>query len=491
MKVVLSTPPGRTTELWPPLGLLYIASSNMARRLDEIKVIDAFCENLTRDQLVDRVKTERPDIFGMNCTTHTFLGAVETMSKVHEALPETVLVMGGFHATFAAQRILRAYPFLDYIIRGEAENAFPELLAEVERGEEPREVEGVAYIQNGREVMNPVAIVEDLDSLPFPERSLLGGLDYGYSHRNIKLTFGKFTTVSTSRGCPYKCTYCSCAAFSHNRWRGRSAENVVAELEQLQGEGYECCVFVDDNLSHDRKRLERICELIRARGVKMRFYCETRVDGVSPELLRTMKRAGFDVIYFGVESACEHVLEYYKKTITPEKAARAIEMAKDAGMVVVSSFIMGAPVESLEDMRRTIDFIRDTKPHAIQINTLDCLIGTQIWDDLVKQGVVGGDDWKRNHRIYEYNKLGPTKKQLDDIVNEGYAAYVDSWKRWGTLLDVSRLLVRNPTARRIVIGNALNPDVRRRISEGMRKHVDEPEHEVGSALERTPAGGAT
>ncbi|HLB67994.1 MAG TPA: cobalamin-dependent protein, partial [Thermoplasmata archaeon] len=122
MKVVLSTPPGQTTERWPPLGLLYIASNVRAHRSDRVQVIDAFCEGLDTHALVERAVKAKPDVFGINCSTHTFLSAVETLRKIREVLPEIVLVMGGFHATFAAQRILADYPFVDYVIKGEAEN---------------------------------------------------------------------------------------------------------------------------------------------------------------------------------------------------------------------------------------------------------------------------------------------------------------------------------------------------------------------------------
>ncbi|HEX7392937.1 MAG TPA: radical SAM protein [Thermoplasmata archaeon] len=469
MRVLLATPPGKTTELWPPLGLLYIASSLKSVRKDDVEVIDAFCENLTKEQIVERVVTAKPDVFGMNCSTHTFLDAAATLAMIKQRLPQTKIVMGGFHATFVAERILRACPQVDYIVKGEAERSFPKLLDAIESRVDIAGVEGISYIEDGMCRSSPPGRIDDLDVLPFPDRGLVPNVEYGYYHQNIKLTFGKFTTVCTSRGCPYACRYCSCAAFSQRHWRSRSAENVVAELEGLYRNGYECCVFVDDNFSLDKKRVLKMCDLIREKRIKMDFYCEARVDGVSPELLRAMKRAGFNVIYYGTESACQHVLDYYNKTITKEKAARAIESAKQAGMIVVSSFIFGAPVESGEDMRGTIDFIKGARPHAIQINILDCLVGTPIWDELVSKGVPKPDDWVTNHRIYEYGGSPLSRKELESMVDEGYAAYVDSWKSWSIVPELVKLLVKNRAARRIVLGNVLNPGVRKRISEGMKK----------------------
>jgi len=468
MKVLLSTPPGKTTELWPPLGPLYIASSLRSVRDDEVKVIDAYCENLGRGELVSRVVKEMPDVFGMNCSTHTFLETIETLREVRELLPQAKLVLGGFHATFAAERILSDYPFVDYIVKGEAEQSFPELVARIESGASPSDVEGICYSANGRTVVKPPALVEDLDSLPFPARDLVKEVEYGYFHQGIRLTFGKFTTLSSSRGCPYSCTYCSCAAFSEHKWRARSPENVVDELEHLYGEGYECVVFVDDNLTHDRKRIEKICDLIQSRRIKMRFYCEGRADSASFELMRKMKRAGFGVVYFGVESPQEHVLQYYKKTVSAEQAERAILEAKRAGLLVVTSYIVGAPVESLEDMKRTEEFIRKVRPHALQVNILDCLIGTEIWAGLEGEGVPGPDDWKTNHRIYEYSQNGMTKEVLEGVVNRCYNSHLEGWKTKQGAVEILNTLLSSEVARSVVLHNILRPEVRQRISDGSR-----------------------
>ena len=184
------------------------------------------------------------------------------------------------------------------------------LLDRIESGGNPDDVSGLCFIRNGRLVDNDFSLIEDLDSLPFPDRSPLMDVEYGYSHQGILLTPGKFTSICTSRGCPFHCNYCSCSVLSKGRWRSRSAENVVDELESLYREGYRICVFVDDSFTQDRKRVRRICELIRERAIRMCLYCEGRVDRADLELLTDMKRAGFDVIYFGAESASEHVLSY-------------------------------------------------------------------------------------------------------------------------------------------------------------------------------------
>lgn len=465
MKVVLSTPPGKTTELWPPLGLLYIASSMREQRSDDVRVIDAFCENLTDKELIERVVESDPSVFGMNCSTHTFLSTIETMRELRERLPNAKLVLGGYHATFANEKILKEYPFIDFILCGEGEYSFPALLDRIEKDEKPSDVDGIAFEDGGRIISRPFKLIEKLDSLPFPARELTDRVEYGYFHQNIKLTFGKFTTICTSRGCPYRCTYCSCAELSLRRWRARSAENVVDEMESLSDQGYECCVVVDDNFTQNRRRVEEICGQIRKRKIDLQFYCEGRVDVASYEMLRQMKDAGFNVIYYGVESASQNVLDYYKKNITPEKSGMAIDNAKKAGMLVVTSYIVGAPIESGEDIGRTIDFIRRSRPHAIQVNILDCLIGTPIWNDFERDGLVGPDDWKTNHRIYEYMEEHFSEDELTQFKKQAYKAHIDGWKNINLLTELVRLFMSNESARRIIFGNILNPNIRSKISE--------------------------
>jgi anaerobic magnesium-protoporphyrin IX monomethyl ester cyclase len=468
MRILLSTPPWKTTELWPPLGLLYIAGAVKRAREDEVVVVDAFCENLAPEQLVERAREQAPDVVGMNCSTHTFAAAMAVLEEIKRQLPEVVIVLGGYHATFAAPAILREYPFVDYIIKGEAEVAFPKLLDHIEAGTAPADVEGIVYRTPDGVEERPLALVEDLDALPFPDRGLLGDVEYGYYFQGIPLTFGRFTTISSSRGCPFSCSYCSCAAFSERRWRYRSAANVVDELEMLYRQGYRECVFVDDNFTHKVSRVEEICRLIEERGIRMKLYCEGRANHASLPLLKTMKKAGFNVIYFGAESASPHVLKYYNKKLTAEQNAEAVANAKRAGMLVITSYIVGAPVETKDDIRRTIAFAESLRPHGVQYNILDMLIGTPLWEELKEKGRLGPEDWKTNHRVYEYYPDRTSQEELESLVNDGYGSFIGAWKSFQGLRELARIVLVNPTARSIVLRNVRNPAALGAVKDGLR-----------------------
>lgn len=469
MKIMLTTPPWKTTEKWPPLGLLYLAGSLKKERGDEVVVVDAFCHNMTVEQLVDRVVRERPDVLGMNCSTHTFNATMEVMARAHELMPDLAIILGGYHATFATREILTGYRFIDYIIKGEAERSLPRLLDHMEAGTEPVDVDGISFIRSDGEVYErPLTLIEDLDSLDFPDRDLLGDFEYGYMFQGVPLTFGRFTTISTSRGCPFSCSYCSCAAFSERRWRPRGAGSVVDELEMLYRQGYRECVMVDDNFTQSIPRVEEICHQILERGIRMRLYCEGRAGHAQLPLLKQMKSAGFNVIYFGAESSSRNVLEYYNKRQTPERTAEAVANAKKAGMLVITSYILGAPIETREEMESTINFAQSLRPHGVQYNILDFLVGTPLWEEMKRNGTVKEGDWKTNHRVYEYFPEHASREELEGLVNEGYGSFIGAWKNGSGVLELLRTMAVNPTARRIVMGNITNPAARKMITDGLK-----------------------
>lgn len=464
MKVFLSTPPGRTGEKWPPLGLLSLSASiRHDRPQHQVVVVDAFCRDMGIPELLQAVERERPDILGLNCSTHTFQETIEFMRLASEALPDAWMILGGYHATFTAEHILRSYPFIDFIIKGEGEKALVQLLDRLESEQDPEDVDGISYLRGDEFMDRPLALIDDLDALPPLDRSELGDLEYGYVHQGIPLTFGRFTTMVSSRGCPYDCRYCSCASFSLRRWRSRSPESVVDELESLNKDGYKSVVFVDDNFTQRKDRAMKVCDLILERGIDMSLYCEGRVNNASKELLGRMKEAGFDVIFFGSESASTHVLEFYNKKVLPEQITEAVQNAKDVGMMVITSFIMGAPVETEDDLQRTVDFIRDLRPHAVEINILDYLVGTKLWQEKEDAGDLSPEDWKTNHRAYEYPG-SLSKETLQSYVDKGYAAYLDSWKCREGYRELLRLLRHNRTARRVIARNIFNRSTWRVIS---------------------------
>ncbi|MGQ9788190.1 MAG: B12-binding domain-containing radical SAM protein [Candidatus Hadarchaeaceae archaeon] len=395
MKTVLINPNTEDKErieneaAWPPLGLLYLGSVLQLEGHD-VKIIDNAVERLSVDRLSDRVKGEKPEIVGISALTPTFRQALAIAKAIKEKNPDVKLIFGNYHATFEYKRLLKKYPIVDCVVLGEGEKTFPELIRALEEENGIKRVRGVAFRKENRVIKTPPREpIQDLDKFPFPDRSLLES-KYRSELVGLLATAGKFTTVLSSRGCPYACRYCACSAFSLGKVRFRSPENVVAEMELLYSQGYEEVGFVDDNLLLNRKRVEKICELLRTRKVKLNLWAEGRVDQASVGILRKFSQAGCRTIYFGIESASQKVLDYYGKHITPQMSKRTVSNAKKAGIEnVIGSFIVGAPIETREDVRKTFDFALSLRGMDFpQMNILNLSPGMELWNQAVKDGLL-------------------------------------------------------------------------------------------------------
>lgn len=377
---------------WPPLGLLYIGTVLQGAG-HEVKVIDNARIQLLVENIAELVKKENPEVVGISALTPTFRQGVKLAQAIKEKNPEIKIVFGNYHPTFEYERLLKNCPFVDCVVLGEGEHTFLEFVNAVESDGKMKDIKGIAFRHNGGIVKTPPRpFYRELDELPFPDRTLL---EQEYRSELIGMlgSSGKFTTVLTSRGCPYSCRYCACSAFSSRVVRFRSPENVVEEIEQLWGQGYEEIGFVDDNLLLNKKRVEKICDLLRARKIKLNMWAEARVDQAWHETLKKFARAGCKTIYYGIESATQAVLDYYGKTITPDLSRKAVANAKKAGIEnIIGSFIVGAPIETREDIRRTFDFALSLRGMDFpQMNVLSLAPGMQLWDEAIKSGYLDED----------------------------------------------------------------------------------------------------
>ena len=238
---------------------------------------------------------------------------------------------------------------------------------------------------------------------------------------------GKFTTMITSRGCPYACTYCACAAFSSRRVRCRSPESVVTEMEMLWNEGYEEIGFVDDNLFVNRQRVDKICDLLKEKKIKLNLWAEGRVDNASHEILHKFARVGCKTIYFGIESGNQKVLDYYKKDISPDLSRKAIRNCKKAGIEnVIGSFIVGAPFEAKEDIRRTFDFALSLDGMDFpQINVLTLSPGTDLWNTAITEGYLDKEKyWDRDVAAVNIFPSYVREDELRGMIDRFYAEFI-------------------------------------------------------------------
>ena len=335
----------------PPLGLMYIKAFLREHGYKEIEIIDLMVEGLSNTLFSKKLKELDPTIVGFSVYCESYGYSLELAKKVKEIKPNTVIVFGGSFPTFMPRDVLK-FPQIDYVVMGEGEESFLELVSYLS-GKKKQDVEnisGIAYRKEGRVFVNKRREpIKDLDQLPF--------LDY--SALNLTKYNSPFT-ISTCRGCPSRCIFCSSQEMWGNRVRFRSAKHVFAEVthlvEQYHPKLLKRIYFIDDTFTANPWRAIEFCKLMKGAPFKIPWYCESRVDTVDAEILGLMAEAGCYSVQFGVETGVQEVLDRLGKGIRLEQAEKAIRSATSVGMKVACSFILGHAVDTMETMRRTLDY---------------------------------------------------------------------------------------------------------------------------------------
>jgi radical SAM superfamily enzyme YgiQ (UPF0313 family) len=377
---------------WPPLGILYCAGVLKEGGI-EVSLLDQPAKGFSLDQTVEWVKKEDPDILGFSVLLSTAKEAPKIAERVKAENPNIKIVFGSHHSTFNANRILEKYPFVDIIVRGEGEYTSLEIARSLEKQIELDKIEGLSFRKKGRIISTPDRkLTKDVDVFPFPDRDL-AGIQYKSTIFGVKINSRKFTTILSSRGCPFNCSFCGIRKFTRRAWRPRSVKNVMEELEYLHSKGYEQFLFADDNFTLDARRVSKLCQSIKKSGMDIEWFCDSRVDHVSYDMFREMVNAGCRCLFFGIESANQRILNYYRKGINPKQSETAVRKARKAGVdVIVGSFIVGAPDETRREIKNTLQFANKLDIDVPDVNILGAHVGTDIWDDLVEKRFLNEDE---------------------------------------------------------------------------------------------------
>ncbi len=381
----------------PPLGLGYLASS-LRRAGFRVRIVDDLVERLSWEELLKRIRDSL--IVGITSTTATFNAALRYAKMIKEKLPNVFVILGGVHVTFKPLDALKS-SFVDAVCVGEGEETVVEVAEKIEAGRSLEGVRGIIYRSGERIVRNPPrGFIEDLDSIPFPAYDLMPLEKYTVLGSRLE----HFPMI-TSRGCPFGCRYCSSSLFMGRKFRARSAENVVDEMEWLASEfGAKHIAFSDDTFTLSRRRVEAICDEIRKRSLEISWSCSSRVDTINEELLRKMKDAGCEAIYYGIESASERILAYYSKRIDMRKVERAVKLAKKVGIATICSFIIGAPMETREEMAATLKLALKLDPDYAQFSILTPYPGTELYEEAKARG------WLLSENYDDYTAAKPVLK---------------------------------------------------------------------------------
>ena len=373
---------------FPPMGILYL-STYLSENNYEVSLLDQFARNLSDKETLKWIKQEDPDFLGFSTITTAGTGrSSAALAKVvkEEINPNIKILFGNYHATFNDTRILNKYPFIDACIRGEGEKTLLEIVEKAEKGQGFEDIRGITYRNNKKIIRNnDRPLIKNIDSLPFPDRKLLGNVEYTNRNEGLDLSVGKFTSIASSRGCVFKCSFCSSSMF-WGGWRPRTPENIIQELLILEELGYKNLLWVDDNFTINKKRLLKLSELVKKEKLDFTWMAEGRVSQSSVELLSAMKQMGCKILNYGVESGSQRILDWYNKQITLDQIHSAIKNSKKVGIdMVLANFIVGAPIESREDIINTLNFSLKLDIDFPQFHILGIIPGNWIWEQMVKE----------------------------------------------------------------------------------------------------------
>lgn len=402
----------------PSMGLAYLAAV-LEKYGYKVEILDAPALEIDYAKLPAELERRKPDIIGVTATTAVAPSAFKTAQIAKQVVPDALVVMGGGHITFIPEETMKAEPSIDVGVIGEGEYTLLELVETWEKGGDLSKVKGLILRGKDGSIKRtpPRPLIENLDELPFPARHLLPMERYR--------VFGKQETLGlifTSRGCPYNCIFCSSSLLFGKKFRARSPKNVVDEVEEFV-ETYKSnhVEFVDDLFIFDKKRVEAICREIKERGLDILWVCSARVDSADLELFKTLRRAGCVMIYLGVESGVQRVLNLMRKGTKVEQAVRAVRMAKEAGLQVVASFVLGVPGETWEEALETIRFAKRLDPDFAQFSLATPFPGTALYQYAKEKGLLLTEDWTK------YTVLKPvmrteelSEEQLKKLIKKAY-----------------------------------------------------------------------
>jgi radical SAM superfamily enzyme YgiQ (UPF0313 family) len=395
MKLVLIIPPSpwlMSDRDQPMMGALYIASFIKAWH-HEVQLVDL--SSLPEEHWHLPIG----DIYGITGVTPQYWYMQKIIHRLKEREPDCTVVAGGVHATVLPNHLLEQTK-VDYVVTGEGEYSMLRIMVAIE-SKNPLEKGIIKGVQ-----------VDLLDNLPFPDRESLDYYEYmkpqtyAYLKDNVKEG-----SIITSRGCPHRCAYCASNKIWGRTVRYRSPENVYTELRYLKDRfDIGLCNFVDDTFILNKKRIYKICELIKPLGIKWFFL--TRVDHVDYELFLELKKAGAISVTFGFESGSNRMLKFLNKNTTVEQAYNAIRIAKRVGLEIRGQMMVGLPSETEEDVELTADFIRKTKKDVTKfgIHVFQPIPGCDIWENPEKYNY-----WvNKKTEFLDYHTIGKTDLHIKD-----------------------------------------------------------------------------
>jgi len=403
----------------PPIGLYYVGAVLKENHYD-CEILNWYSINRTPGLIKEILIEKRPDVIGLSVFHANRWGAIEIARIARQVDPSITIVFGGIGATFLWDHFLTHFREIDFCVLGEGEYTFLNLIRLIGKGDQTgiEKIEGIAFRRNSKIVRTEsVTAIENLNELPVPAKY------FRYQH------------VTSTRGCPGKCSFCGSPRFWGHKVRFHSPEYFVDQLKILYKKGITFFYFSDDTFMFKKDRVIEICRTIIEKNLKISWAAISHVNFVDKEVLYWMRKAGCTQISYGVESGSERIRKLLNKNIRTDQIKNAFALTTRYGILARAYFIYGCPGESWDTIQETIDLIHEIKPLSIIFYILDIFPGTALYADLVEQSGLTDDVWLKQIEDIMYFETDPDLSQelvlafgerLRSEFHKGLPGFVDS-----------------------------------------------------------------
>lgn len=406
---------GCTRIVYPMINIyeLTLAAALIEMGHHEVLFQDFVYEKKSIHDFKQFISSDKSDAYLIWTVNLSIESDLEAIKDIRELRPTTPIILSGPGPTYYPQKCLADENV--YIVRGEPEESMLELLNHLENNEPLEHIKGISFLRNGKVIMNPPRpLIKDLDALPFPARHLLGN----HTYHNPKLKIGPYTTMFTSRNCPFKCLYCVPSSLTFAReieYKSehpdkkppigfRSIESIEKEVGMLAAAGYKAIGFMDDNFIWNEDRTRRICEIMKLYNIV--WGCQARVDAITEPIAKMLSESGCRYVDLGVESFNRDILKYVQKGITPEDIYNSISLLKKYNVPIKLNILIGcSPLETKETVRQTLKEAQKLDVDQVMFNIVSPFPGTKYYHICKENGWIEGNDYR------------PTDVQRESILN--------------------------------------------------------------------------
>lgn len=421
--------------VWAPVSLATSAAVCREAGID-VRLVDGIVENIDLRGVKDLVTEYQPTLVVVNTATAAIESDLRMAAHIREAWPAARTCVMGVHVSSFPEESLATCDDLDIVIQGEPEYTIRDAALAIAGGSELKGIPGLSFrAADGSIIHNEKRpFAADLDDLPFPAWDLIDTGKY-----RMPLSGRRFLLVASARGCPYACTFCANKVYYGARLRRRSPQRIVDEMAWIVDRfGIRDFLIWSESFTNDQEYAIATAEEISRRGLKIRWVCNSRVDTVSPRLLKAIRQAGCWMIGFGIESGNQEVLDSVRKGTTITDAVMAVRMAHDAGLEVTGHCVLGFPGETEATMQETIDFAKFLRLDYTQFYCAVPFPGSRLYEDCLENGWLDESDWS----YFEQNNSIITTPHLPAaaVVAARDRAYREYYRQPRVLLNALRNL---------------------------------------------------